>query len=68
MVALEIEGGAFTHGRHTRGRGYVADMEKYNAAEQLGWQLFRVTPRQVLTGEALAQLQQSRRLRAEGAL
>lgn len=44
MVALEVEGGAWTQGRHTRGQGFINDMEKYNAAVLLGWKLLRVVP------------------------
>lgn len=44
MVALEVEGGIWTGGRHTRGAGFVRDMEKYNRAAALGWRLLRVTP------------------------
>jgi hypothetical protein len=47
MVALEVEGGAFTQGRHTRGAGYVKDMEKYNEAALRGWVVLRVTPKQL---------------------
>ena len=45
-IAVEIEGGAFSGGRHTRGTGFIKDMEKYNAAAKLGWRLFRYTPQQ----------------------
>lgn len=45
-VALEVEGGIWTKGRHVRGVGYLRDMEKYNAAAVLGWRLIRVTPDQ----------------------
>lgn len=48
-IALEIEGGAFTQGRHTRGAGFLKDMEKYNAAAVAGWRVLRVTPGQMLT-------------------
>lgn len=41
-------------GRHTRGSGFVKDMEKYNAAGLLGWRVFRFTPKQLKTGEAQA--------------
>ncbi len=44
MVALEVEGGVWTGGRHTRGAGFVKDIEKYNRAAVLGWRLLRVTP------------------------
>ena len=40
-VAVELEGGAWARGRHTRGAGYVADCEKYNAATLAGWRVLR---------------------------
>lgn len=43
-VAIEIEGGVWTRGRHTRGSGFVKDMEKYNEATRLGWRILRFTP------------------------
>jgi very-short-patch-repair endonuclease len=45
-IAIEIEGGAYTHGRHTRGAGFIKDMEKYNYAAILGWKVLRYTPQQ----------------------
>lgn len=47
MIALEVEGAVWTQGRHTRGSGFVRDMEKYNAAACLGWRVLRVTPQQL---------------------
>ena len=44
MIAIEVEGGVFSQGRHTRGVGFSNDMEKYNNAVVLGWRLLRVTP------------------------
>lgn len=46
-VALEVEGGVWTGGRHTRGAGFLGDMDKYNAAAGLGWLVLRCTPRTV---------------------
>lgn len=43
-IALEVEGGVWTNGRHTRPQGFLGDVEKYNAATLLGWRIFRVTP------------------------
>jgi very-short-patch-repair endonuclease len=43
LVAVECEGGVWTRGRHTRGAGFVADCEKYNAATSLGCKLYRET-------------------------
>lgn len=42
-IAVELEGGTFSGGRHTRGAGYAADCEKYNTAQMLGWIVFRLT-------------------------
>lgn len=44
-VALEVEGGVWTQGRHTRGRGFLRDLEKYNELAALGWRLIRTTPK-----------------------
>lgn len=43
-VALEVEGGVWTGGRHTRGAGFLKDMAKYNRAAILGWRVLRTTP------------------------
>ena len=42
-IAIEIEGAVFQNGRHTRGKGYTADCEKYNAAVLLGYKILRYT-------------------------
>lgn len=47
-VAIEIEGGIWSGGRHTRGKGYQEDCQKYNAAALLGWRVFRLTDRLML--------------------
>lgn len=49
LVALEVEGGVWTRGRHTRGSGFLKDMEKYNHAARSGWRVLRVTPGQLCT-------------------
>lgn len=52
-IAVEVEGAVWTEGRHTRGSGFVADIEKYNEATLRGWRLLRVTTDQVTSGVAL---------------
>lgn len=42
-VAVELEGGTWSGGRHVRGKGYEDDCEKYNEAAARRWQLFRLT-------------------------
>lgn len=51
-IAVEIEGAIWTQGRHTRGSGFLKDMEKYNEAGRLGYRVFRFTPQQLRKGEA----------------
>lgn len=63
-VALEIEGGAWSRGRHTRGKGFLNDMAKYNEAVLRGWRVIRVTPQQIESGEAFEYLE--RALRGNG--
>ncbi|MFC3107414.1 hypothetical protein ACFOFO_05490 [Undibacterium arcticum] len=51
--AVELEGGIWTGGRHTRGSGVIGDMEKYNQAGALGWFVFRFDGGAVKRGEAI---------------
>jgi very-short-patch-repair endonuclease len=52
-LAIEVDGGAFVQGRHTRGAGWLKDQEKLNTATVLGWRVLHVTPKQVADGTAL---------------
>lgn len=52
-VGIEIEGSIWTSGRHTRGSGFLADIEKYNALSERGILLFRV-PAHEITLQRLA--------------
>jgi len=38
-------------GRHNRGQGFINDMEKYNAATELGWRVLRYEPDKVDIGQ-----------------
>ncbi len=42
-LAVELEGGIWSGGRHARGRGIADDAEKYNAAALRGWTVLRYT-------------------------
>ena len=47
FIGIEVEGGIFSQGRHTRGKGYTNDLLKYNAAVTLGWLVLRYTTAQI---------------------
>ena len=57
-LAVEIEGGVWSKGRHIRPKGFLGDLEKYNTLTILGWALLRITPQQVRTGEALTLIEE----------
>ena len=46
-VLIEIDGGIWSGGRHTRGAGFIGDMEKLNEAAILGWRVLRFQPKDV---------------------
>lgn len=58
-VAVEVEGGIWTQGRHNRGAGFLADMDKYNTAATLGWRLLRVTPEQLPMADTITMIAQA---------
>lgn len=64
-VIFETEGGTFSGGRHTRGKGFEEDCRKYNSLTLLGWRVFRVTGAHIESGEALAWVEQALGLGAQ---
>lgn len=57
-LLIEVEGGVWTRGRHTRGKGFTNDCEKYNLAALNGWNILRFTAEQIQTGMAVSTIEQ----------
>ncbi|WP_336017119.1 DUF559 domain-containing protein [Acinetobacter pittii] len=56
-ILVEVEGGIWSGGRHTRGKGYIGDMEKYNSASMMGFTVLRFSSEQVKSGLAVQQIE-----------
>jgi len=63
-LALEVEGGVWTGGKHGRGSGIVKDMEKSTIAAEEGWRIIRVTPSKLATIGTAESVERALRWRA----
>jgi len=61
FIALEVEGGVFLKGggRHNRGAGYAADLEKYSRAAVMGWRILRVVPSKLAKPETIEMIREA---------
>lgn len=50
QLVVEVNGGSFINGRHSRGMGQINDWEKLNLLTLLGFRVLQVTPKQVVDG------------------
>ncbi len=66
LIAVEVEGGIWTGGRHVRGEGYEADCEKYNEAQLAGWMVLRFTPGMIKRGKAWPVIEKALRRAMDG--
>ena len=57
-LGIEVHGGTFAGGRHTRGAGFAADREKINAAIEAGIAVLEYDAAMVKSGEAALQVEQ----------
>lgn len=49
MLALEVQGGIFIAGRHSRGAALVKEWEKLNAAAEMGYRIIYFQPSELCT-------------------
>ena len=63
-LAIEIDGGLFVDGGHSRGRARINDMERDIAANLLGWLVVRMPPEWIKPGTALAHVERLVKVRA----
>jgi len=66
MIAVEVEGGVWSNGRHVRGEGYEKDCEKYNEAQMMGWMVLRFTPGMIKRGKASGVVEKAVRRALDG--
>jgi very-short-patch-repair endonuclease len=59
MVAVEVDGGTWSGGRHTTGRGIEADAQKFSHAAAMGWRVLRFTREMVESGQGLALIEEA---------
>ena len=64
-IAIEVEGGVWTGGRHTSPKGFLGDMEKYNTATMMGWRVFRTIPDNLCTNATLQLIREALNFDAE---
>lgn len=67
-VIVEVQGGTWTGGAHTRGAGYERDRRKSAEMQLLGWLVLEFTAGMVKSGEAVGYIQTAIRLVKDGRL
>lgn len=58
-LALEVQGGIWTGGRHVRGAALLKEHEKLNAAAKNGWRLLYCTPAELKSGAIFATVREA---------
>ena len=60
-LAVELEGGVYSGGRHVRGAGFERDLEKMNLATVLGWRVLRYSSK-MLNDDPAGTIEQIKRV------
>ena len=58
-VGLEVDGGIWHSGRHTRGAGWLKDSEKLNQAAVMGYRMLRCTPDQLTDPQLITTIREA---------
>jgi len=53
-IAIEQQGGIWTHGRHVRGAALLKEWDKLNEGAVRGWRIVYCSPQQFASGDVLA--------------
>ena len=59
MVAIEIQGGVWVNGAHSRGSGVQRDCLKLSLGAALGWRVLPVTREMIESGQAVDLIRQA---------
>jgi len=59
MVAVEVQGGVWTNGAHSRGSGVQRDCLKLSMAAAVGWRVLPVTREMIESGSAVELIAQA---------
>lgn len=65
FILVEVDGGVYTNGRHTRGKGYEQDAIKLAEAASMGYLTFRFSTGQVSKGIAIHYIEKTIRGRID---
>ena len=65
-IAVEVDGGLHTQGRHTRADGYERDQAKRNEATIMGWRVLNFSPSMVSSGHAVHTIKRALEARLQG--
>jgi hypothetical protein len=55
-ICAEVDGGEWVRGRHSRGKGFISDCEKLNAAQEMGIEVYRFAGTMVKDNRAIETL------------
>jgi len=61
-LALEVQGGLFSGGRHSRGAALLKEHEKLNAAAALGWRVLYCIPQNLCMQETVDVIKEALRV------